>query len=190
MLGFSYAKLVLFSLNKLPQEFLKPITDAMKVFLLKVGPDNVKQVEERIQDNWITMLPFLQAMYSYGVETVKYSDACLHKTQPYETFTEKNEMSSTVAIEAHATSVSLAYVLFSLLIELSRANMTRLLIKQGLLEYITMLPWGLDKEWHTQCQWVHENVRKTNKLPVPSLSSIAKGKLARINKEYSGQIAT
>lgn len=161
----------------------------MKVFMLKVRPNIVSEIAERDQDIWITMLPFIQAMYACGVEQIKYSDACLHKTQSFDTYTEESEiLADSVAVESHATSVGLAYALYSLLIELSRATMSQLLIKEGLLEYITMLPWGLDEGWRTQCQWVQERVKKTKKLPVPSLSAIAKGKLARIDKEYSGQI--
>lgn len=170
------------------EEFLTPIISAMRVFLLKVKPTIVRHIEERYQDNWISMLPFLQVLYACGVETVKYSDARLHKLQSSKTFAEKKETEAP-PLESYAASVSLTYVLFSLMIELSRTNMVQLLIKEGLLEYITILPWGLDNGWHTQCLWVQEEVKKTKKLPVPSLSSIAKGKLARTNKEYSGLIA-
>ena len=145
------------------------------------------QLEERYQYNWITILPFLDAAYACGAESFKLSDTGLQKLQSSATFTENKE-SSIVGILSLATSVSLAYVLFALKVETTRSNNAQLLIKQGLLDYITMLHWGLDGEWLLQCQWIQEEVCKAKKLPLPRLSSISKGKLARTSKDHSGQI--
>ena len=166
--------------------------DRMKYFLLQVKPSVVSQLEERHQYNWITILPFLEAAYMYGVETVKLTDACLKKTQPSATFSEVKEASFLLAVNTKslATTLSLAYILLALKIETVRSINIELLVKQGLLEYVTMLHWGLDNGWHNQCLWVQQQVSKINKLSVPRLSSIAKGRLARFHRQYSGQISS
>ena len=143
------------------------------------------------------MRPFLDAAYTCGVEATKLSDACLEKTQSSGTFTETESREQTedkealsVDAKSAVSSLSLAYVLFALIVELLRPSNRKLVIEQGLLDYVVMLHWGMDSTWHSQCQWTQEEIRKTKKLPVPRLSSIAKGKLARTNKEYSGQLFT
>ena len=189
ILGLTYARLILFSGEKIKESFLQQMNECMKQFLLKFKPSIVCQLEERYQYNWITMVPFVSAAYAYGVEMVKSSDARLKKAQSSATFTE-NDMPETTSSSAckESTSLSLAFALFALKVETSRSNNTQCLIKQGLLEYVAMLHWGMDDGWLDQCKWVQEEVSKAKKLPVPRLSSIAKGKLARTNQEYSGQI--
>ena len=162
--------------------------DCMKQFLLQVKPTVVTQLNERYQYNWITMRPFVDAVYSFGVETAKLSDACLQKSQASATFTKKETLPS-VPVSSIATSLSIAYLLFALKVETGRTINTELLVRQGLLECVTMLDWGLDAGWQTQCQWVQEQVKKVcDKLPVPRLSQIARAKLAQTVKECSGQI--
>ena len=189
-LGLTYSRLVLFSHDSIGQEFLQKISECMRSFLLKVKPSVVCKLEERYQYNWITMIPFVNAAYTCGVEAVKLSDARLKKAQSSATFSEEKEISSAPQVDSSslATTLSLAFVLFALKVETEGSNNTRLLIKQGFLDYVTTLHWGLDNGWHDQCQWVQEQVRRISKLPVPRLSSIARGKLARINRQYSGQI--
>lgn len=187
-LGLMHARLILFSWEKIEQAFLHQMNDSMKRFLLQVKPNIVCRLEERYQANWTTMIPFLEAAYTYGVEAMKLSDACVNKTQPSGTFTDQGTPASPVSTKPPVTSLSLAYVMFALLVEMSRPINTELLIKQGLLDYIVILHWGMDSGWHDHCQWVQKEVRKAKKLPVPRLSSIAKGKLARTNRDYSGQI--
>ena len=189
ILGLTYAQLILFSRENIRESFLQQMNECMKRFLLKFKPSIVCQLEERYQYNWITMIPFVSASYAYGVETVKFSDARLKKTKSSATFTE-NDMPEATPSSAcrESTSLSLTFVLFALKVETSRSNNTRLLIEQGLLEYIAMLHWGMDDGWLDQCKWVWEEVSKAKKPPVPRLSSIAKGKLARTNQECSGQI--
>ena len=134
----------------------------------------------------------VEAAYTNGVETVKLTDACLKKTQPSATFSEEIEasFSSTISTKSLATILSLAYILLALKIETTRSINVELLVKQNLLEYVTMLHWGLDSEWHNQCVWVQQQVSKSNKLSAPRLSTIAKGKLARFHRHYSGQISS
>ena len=188
-MGLTYARLILFSGENIEEGYLQQMNDCMKRFLLKFKPSTVCQLEERYQYNWITMLPFVSAAYACGVETVKFSDTRLKKTQSSTTFSEYDIPVTTASSACkESTSLSLAFVLFTLKVETSRSNNTRLLIKQGLLEYIAMLHWGVDDGWRDQCKWVQEEVSKAKKLPVPRLSSIAKGKLARTNLEHSGQI--
>jgi hypothetical protein len=185
ILGLTYARLTLFSRDSLDQESLQQMIDCMKQFLLQLKPATVTQLEERYQYNWITMRPFVDGFYSYGVETAKPSNSCLHKSQPSETCTEETTVSSL------ATSVSIAYLLFALKVETGRTINTELLVRQDLLEYVTMLDWGLDRGWLTQCLQLQEQVKKVcDKLPVPRLSQIARARLARSAKEYSGQITS
>ena len=161
----------------------------MKGFLLQVKPIVVMQFEERHQYNWINMRPFVDAVYSCGVEKVKLSEACLQKSRPSAAFTEGERTLRPIPALSLATSVSVAYLLFALKVETARTGNTELLVHQGLLEWVTMLHWGLDPEWQTQCEWVQEQVKKVcGKFPVPRLSLIARAKLARTMKEYSGHI--
>lgn len=171
------------------QECLQQMTDCMKGFLLQVKPIAVVLLEEHYQYNWINMRPFVDAVYSYGVEKVKLSDACLQKSRPSAAFTKGERTLPPVPASSLATSVSVAYLLFALKVETARTRNTELLVHQGLLECVTMLHWGLDPEWQTQCEWVQEQVKKVcGKFPVPRLSLIARAKLARSMKEYSGHI--
>ena len=187
----TYARLIIFSLDSIDQGCLQQMVDFMKSFLLQMNPDIVTELEERFQYNWITMRPFVDAVYSNGATTTKLSDIGLHKSKPSGTFTEEKQPLPSAPISSVATTVSVAYLLFALKVETARTANAELLVNQGLLEYITMLHWGLDCGWQTQCRWVQEEVKKVSgKLPVPRLSLVAKVTLARTMKEHSGQIET
>ena len=190
VLGLTCARFILFSQGSIDQGCLQKICDFMKQFLLQFKPSVVTQLEERYQYNWITMRPFVDPLYSCSITTAKLSDTALQKSHCSETFTEERNALPTTPSTSLMTALSVAYLLFALKVETARKVNTELLVTQGFLEYITMLQWGLDDGWCTQCQWVQEEIRRAShsKLPVPRLSSIARAKLARTNMKYSGQI--
>ena len=190
VLGLAYTRLVLFSSHKIvDQECVQKIYHSMRHFLLQVKPSVVTQLEEHYQYNWITMYPFVDALYTCSTGAATPSNLFLEKSHSSATFTGGKDSLPSHPSLSQCTALSVAYLLFALKVETAREVNAKLLVNQGLLEYITMLHWGLHDGWHAHCQWVHEEVRRVStKLPVPRLSSIARAKLARTYQEHSGQI--
>ena len=174
----------------IPQEVLQQMTDCMECILLKVKPGVLHEVEETYAYNWITMHPFVNAAYTYEAEKIKICHSHLRITQLRETVFEKKDTPTSYDLIYAAKAVSLAYVFFALWIEVMRPINAKLLLKQGLLDFIVILNREMDDGWYNLCQFVQEEVRKTTELPTePNESSITKAKLARSSRENSGQIS-
>ena len=144
-----------------------------------------------------------------GAEALKYDETILNKTDEEAASAASNEgrgggggegggvgrgesgpekQRSGVAARTPPTILSLCfmYAIFALKVEMLRSHNRKLVIQQNLLDYIVMLPWGMNSGWQDRCQQVIALFRKDQKLPVPRLASIAKAKLARTSN--SGHI--
>ena len=121
----------------------------------------------------------------HGVEEVNYDESHFLKKDQSENEEVANKRSVSLA---QLSCLCLMYTVFLLKVEMMRSHNRRLVIRQGLLDYIVMLPWGLGSVWHEHCKEIVVLFREDGKLPVPRLASIAKAKLARTNKQFSGHI--
>ena len=202
ILGLTFVRLILLSPASIDQVFLPQMSNCLKVVLSQVTASSVSQLEERFQYNWITVLPFLEPAYVSGAEALKYDETILNKTDEEAASVASNEgrgggggegggvgrgesgpekQRSGVAARTPPTILSLCfmYAIFALKVEMLRSHNRKLVIQQNLLDYIVMLPWGMNSGWQDRCQQVIALFRKDQKLPVPRLASIAKAKLAR-----------
>ena len=177
--------MILLSPESIPGHFLARMSDCLRVVLSGCTANSVSQLEQRYQYNWITILPFLELAYTYGAEEVNYAESHFQKRD--QSGDEK------VAKELSVSSTPLAclclmYTVFSLKVEMMRSHNRKLVVRQGLLDYIVMLPWGMGSVWQEHCKEIIVLFREDGKLPLPRLASIAKAKLARTSKLFSGDI--
>ena len=77
------------------------------------------------------------------------------------------------------SGVGLRVALLALQAEMQRALLRELARKEGLVDYVVMLPWGVPPRWKDECSSVVRRFRSDSQLPVPRLCSIARAVLAR-----------
>jgi len=157
MVCMALARLLLFSLATYPEEHKTKSAEVLSHFLSVAKAQEITNLEEKYTYNWITMLPFIEMLY-----TAVSSDK-LHRNAMVEL---------PAAGESQQWSVCVAVV--ALEAEMGRKCNRELVVRQGLLDFIVCLPWGVP-----QCQNVVQLFAGDQKLPVPKLASIAKAKLAR-----------
>ena len=155
------ARLLLYSFKTIPSTYTPRMVDAMEVFVRTTQVGEIVTFEDRYQYNWISILPFVEMMFvplSDGMGSLQGQHECEY--------------------------ISMRLIILSLQAEFGRKVNRDLAVKQGLLEYIVCMPWGIRSEWSDGCKQILKGFMEDRKsgLPVPRLSTIAKVKLARHNR--------
>ena len=120
------ARLLLFSLATYPEEHKTKTAEVLSHFLSVAKAQEITNLEEKYTYNWITMLPFIEMLY-----TAVSSDK-LHRNAMVE---------PPAAGESQQWSVCVAVV--ALEAEMGRKCNRELVVRQGLLDFIVCLPWGV-----------------------------------------------
>ena len=145
------ARLLLLSFATYPDEHKARTAEILSHFLTVAKAQEITDLEEKYSYNWITMLPFIEMLYtpsSTAVGPPPRADDCQ----------QWSVCVAVVALEA----------------EMGRKCNREIMVRQGLLDFIVCLPWGVP-----QCQNIVQLFAGDGKLPVPKLASIAKAQLAR-----------
>ena len=155
MLSVALARLVLLSSGVIPDRFYSKVIELLESFLAKAkaaGSRSVAAAEQKLQCNWLTMVPFVD------VFMVPLSVAS------------HDQYAGTSSIQ----QTSLSVMMFALTVEMSRKCNRDLAIQQGLLDFIVSLPWSIPNRWKENSKTVVAAFQKDlHYLPVPKLYSIA-----------------
>lgn len=161
VLSVALARLVLLSSGVVPDQFQSRIIKLLDSFLAKAkaaGSNFIAAAEEKLQCNWLTMVPFIDVFM-----------IPLHATS----HGQYGGIPST-------TQSSLSIMMFALTVEMSRKCSRELVIRQGLLDFIVSLPWNIPDKWRENSRSVVAAFQKDIcYLPVPKLYSIAASCAAR-----------
>ena len=162
LLSLVFARLLLFSPDLVAAEYQQEIVNSVN-FASKATVEEITALEEHYQNNWVTVVPFLEMLYA----------PLLDKAVPSVSLTPKETL-------LHSCQLwSIRVALIALRAEFERVLLRKLAVKQGLLDYIVCLPWGMHVRWWDDCFAVMQLFQRDGRLPVPCLSSIAKAALAR-----------
>lgn len=157
-LCLTLARLLLFSYDIVPIECQHQIIDI--TFASETTPATVTAVNEHCECNWITAAPFVEMLYAPLLDETK-----------------SDQLPTSLKAQCQMWSVRIA--LLGLQGEMGRLFVRKLVVEQGLLDFIVCLPWGLPPKWQDSCRAVMKLFRKDCQLPVPRLSSIARATLTR-----------
>ena len=120
----------------------------------------INAFEEHYRVNWITVVPFMEMLYAPLVDqTEDVTDGA-----PFVTL---------------CRVWGLRVALLALQAEMQRALLRELARKEGLVDYVVMLPWGMPPRWKDECSSVVRRFRSDSQLPVLRQCSIARAVLAR-----------
>lgn len=164
MICMTLARLLLFSMDTIHEDYLSKALDCMSLFLTDARPKDITHMEDKYDYNWITTLPFVEMLYLPVSDTVKEQPCTLEGEEP-------------LRDKCQHWSISVAVV--GIEAEMARGCNRKVTVNQGLLDFVVCLPWGMPAKWGDGCRAAVAFFRKEGKLPVPKLSSIAKATLAR-----------
>lgn len=153
------AQLILVSPHLIPRQFTDTILDLMTDFLSEAKPDDIKQYEENQVCVWATLLPYVKLLYV----------PALTQTVPHTQLSKLQETSQEI-------------ILLFLHSKVTRAIHCEILVKEGLVDFITILPWYTNHKssFREKVDAVLFELNRHVPLQPPKLSSIAKGTLARM----------
>ena len=161
MVCITLSRLLLFSSSIYPNEHKTKTVEILSQFLSVARVQDITTLEEKYSYNWITILPFVEMLFApiFGCNTVDTSieapgiEDCQHW--------------------------SMCVALLALEVEMGRKINRELAVRQGLMDFMVCLPWGMPQKWQEGCEKVVQVFAADKKLLVPKLASIAKVKLAR-----------
>lgn len=157
-----FAQIALTSPDLLPSQFIHMVLDNMNKFLSETQPEVIKTYEQEQDCLWATLLPYIKLFYV--AESSQNS-----QDKP---FCEEME-------ELRRTSEKM--ILFFLHSKMSRKYCLVILIKEGLVDYVTALPWHVSVKSRLLAETVVSELSYHMKLQPPSLCSIVQAKLARMH---------
>ena len=147
------SRLILLSETAFPNEFRDNALIRLKDFCENASCSSVTEVEEGYHSNWISMMPFVETMY-----TSKFSNTSAGKG----------------SLEWYSSQMAV----FALEAELTRDRNRTWLQQQGLNDFVTCLPWICSPDWHEKLNRVVELLKRSRLYCVPKLQSITRAKLA------------
>ena len=156
-----FSQLALASPHLLPSQFITIVLDHMNSFLSKTQPGVIKTYEQEQECVWATLLPYIKLFY-------------LPECSKRESLSSTQQMK-----ELRQTSERV--ILFFLHSKMSREYSHEILAKEGLVDYITSLPWHVSPESISLAEGVVSELSCHVKLQPPRLCSIVQAKLARMH---------
>lgn len=158
-----FAQLVLVSPHLIPSIFIDVILNNMNQFLSETHPSQITKYDEEQCCIWSTLLPYIKLFY--------LPDHQLHHTA--------------VILNSHPSfrpllRASVNVNLFFLHSKVGRDYTCKVLIKEGLLDYVIALPWYVDLEFQERAKALVYELGSHVQLQPPRLCSIAQAKLAKI----------
>ena len=164
-MSVTVSRMVLLSFGVVPEQFHSKILELLDTFLTKAkmrGSSVIAAAEEKLQCNWITMVPFVDVFLT----------PTAHRCECNRSTTDSDHTIN----DSHGpiAEMSLSAMMFALSVEMSRKCNRELVIQQGLLDFIVSLPWSIPEEWKDTSNGVVAIFQKDQHyLAVPKLSSIA-----------------
>ena len=157
-----FAQLALASPHLLLSQFIDSVLDLMNRFLSETRPEVIRIYEQEQECVWATLLPYVKLFYIphplQNLEAV-VSDRKIQKLQ----------------------CSSERMVLFFLHSKMSRQYSCEILVKEGLVDYVTALPWHVSVESKESAESVVSELGCHMKLEPPRLCSIVQAKLAKMH---------
>ena len=133
----------------------------MNKFLSEKNPEVIRTYEEDKECVWATLLPYVKLFYVPRNARKDFVSSCEQLQE--------------------LTQVSEKIILFFLHSKMSREYARDILVKEGLMDYVTALPWHVSKESRTLAESVVSELHSHVKLQPPKLCSIVQAKLARLH---------
>ena len=153
-----FAQLALASPHLLPSQFIDTVLNLMKKFLSETLPDVIRIYEQEQECVWATLLPYVKLFY-------------LPQSQ--------NLGSDQKMQELRCSSECM--VLFFLHSRMNRQYSCDILVKEGLVDYVTALPWHVSVESKASAESVVSELGGHMRLQPPRLCSIVQAKLAKMH---------
>ena len=154
------AQLVLVSPDLIPPFLLEKIQCHMQELLDTANPLELMRFEETCRFSWSIFSPYVKLLYIPNTPAVMGS-------------------TSTTMIKLQSLSIQVA--IFCLTSNLSRPSHQEIMAEERLLDYVICMPWHVPEEVKTKADEVVRALAAHKPLQPPSLSSIAKAKLAKMH---------
>ena len=158
-----FAQLALVSPHLVPSHFIRTIKRDMSrfVFANTLSPEAIGVYEDRNGFAWATLLPYVTLLYLPQHSGQHSVSSCQQLRE--------------------LTQASEKIILFFLHSKMSREYAHDILVKEGLMDYVTALPWHVSKESRTLAKSVVSELHSHVRLQPPKLCSIVQAKLARLH---------
>ena len=153
-----FAQLTLESPNLVPSQFIDTVLILMNKFLSETQPDIIRIYEQEQECVWATLLPYIKLFYLPHLQ-IPGSDQQIQELQ----------------------RSSERMVLFFLHSKMNRQYSCDILIKEGLVDYVTALPWHVSVESKASAESVVSELGAHMRLQPPRLCSTVQAKLAKMH---------
>ena len=140
----------------MPSQFIDTVLSQMNKFLSETRPDVIRIYEQEQECVWATLLPYVKLFYlppHLGMDQQMRDLQCSSERM----------------------------VLFFLHSKMSRQYSCDILIKEGLVDYVTALPWHVSVESRASAESVVLELGGHMTLQPPRLCSIVQAKLAKMH---------
>lgn len=151
------AQLILVSPHQIPRNFLGTIHTYMEKFLDSASIGDIVKYEEDQMCVWATLLPYLKLLYLPNAPGTFPNDASLSQLQ----------------------LLSLNTVLFFLHSKIVRGTHREVLLREGLLDFVSCMPWHVPVVSRDKAVALLRELGRHVRLEPPRLCNIAKAKLAK-----------
>ena len=151
-----FAQLTLESPNLVPFQFIDSVFNLTNEFLSETQPNVVRIYEQEQECVWATLLPYVKLFYLPPHPGMDQQMRDLRRS-------------------------SERMVLFFLHSKMNRQYSCDILIKEGLVDYVTALPWHVSVESRVSAESVVSELGGHMTLQPPSLCSIVQAKLAKLH---------
>lgn len=191
----TFAQLALVSPHLIPSQFMDIVLEHMNEFLVETQPETIKTYEQDHECVWATLLPYVKLFYLPENSMAVFSDDSVSNQkmdEPHRT-TRKAVVSSQTVCDNSSNEkpigqkmeelqqTSEMIILFFLHSKMSRQYSCDILIKEGLVDYITALPWHVSAESKALAKTVVSELSgHLTQLQPPKLCSIVQAKLAKM----------
>ena len=147
----------------MPSQFIDTVLNQMNKFLSETQPDVIRIYEQEQECVWATLLPYIKLFYLPQPQNpgMIVSD---HDWQMQE-----------------LQRSSECMILFFLHSKMNRQYSCDILIKEGLVDYVTALPWHVSVESKESAESVVSELGGHMRLQPPRLCSIVQAKLAKMH---------
>ena len=144
-------------MHLVPYHHVDVILSHMTQFLTENQPDVIRTYEEEQDCVWATLLPYIKLFYLPQCPDLKM-----------------------VPSQQELRQASERIILFFLHSKMSRQYSCDILIKEGLVDYITVLPWHVSEESRDRAGALVSELSGHMRLQPPKLCSIVQAKLAKM----------
>ena len=187
-----FSQMLIVSPHVVPVKFIQPLGVRAQAFLSIAAPADIVDHEDDLVCVWTTLVPYVKLFYlpkersslsdvSQDTSAEAKASGCggndTGKFLVYKT--EKSEESSMETSDIR--SLSLEMVLFFLLTKVARDCHCKVLTEEGLVDFITCLPWHVDTAFREKAKEIVLELRGHIKLQPPKLSNLARAVLAKMH---------